>query len=529
MDTPGRRRILRIVLLAQLPAWLAAAALLLVQHLQARSHAREQLALHAHAVAVAFAELVDDAERQLRALSARLPLDANGLAALRREFAQLHEHDGVEAVVLSLPTGETVLDTRAAAGTELLPANAVRRTPSGTRVLGRAPAGAAIGFPVLAPDGSTLVLTAALRAPQRTVSALQLPQDAVAAILDDRGLLLARLQDPAGALPHGPLRSGRMLQFTDAHGVVFAAAQARLPAQPWSALAAVPRERLYAAAWRSSAVSLLPIALLLPLALWSSKRLAGRLVRRIDGLALRDAPHAAPLAPPVDRNGRQQQALLREASQRQATIARELHDGVGSSLAGVTLLLASARSFTRDPEATALIAKSQELVTAATRQIRQISRGMMPAGQEQGGLLPALENLAGDINALRGIACTVRSRGNFEHVAAETGGHLVRIAQEAISNALRHGKATRVRIVLAQAGERSRMTVADNGVGCDPDVLLAASGLGLRSMRERAAAIGAALEVLLPPSGGLSIRVTWSAAPPDLTPPRASPPAGRPA
>lgn len=205
-------------------------------------------------------------------------------------------------------------------------------------------------------------------------------------------------------------------------------------------------------------------------------------------------------------------ALLHEAESREAAIARELHDGVGSSLAGVSLLLGTAQSFTREPEALALLHKAQEQVAALSQQVRQISRGMMPAGQVRGALLPALEHFAAGMNGLQGMRCTVKSRGNFSDVSPATGGHLFRTVQEATANALRHGGARSVRITLSRAGSCCRLTISDDGTGCSPEVLrMPGAGMGIQSMQARAKEIGGRLGILAAPRGGLKVQVTWSA------------------
>lgn len=235
-------------------------------------------------------------------------------------------------------------------------------------------------------------------------------------------------------------------------------------------------------------------------------------------LAMRDLPAASPAAPGERVPGEIApssivHALLYEAESREAAIARELHDGVGSSLAGVAMLLGTAQSFTREPEALALIHKAQEQVAALTQQVRQMSRGMMPAGQERGALLPALEHFAAGIDGLQGVRCIVRSRGDFQDVPPATGRHLFRMVQEALSNALRHGGARNVRITLARAGDACRMCIVDDGTGCSPDVLFAAgAGIGIQSMRARAAEIGGRLAIRARRGGGVRVQVTWPAA-----------------
>ena len=90
------------------------------------------------------------------------------------------------------------------------------------------------------------------------------------------------------------------------------------------------------------------------------------------------------------------------------------------------------------------------------------------------------------------------------------------------ANALRHGQARRVSIRLVQAGPHRRLSIRDDGQGCDPAALSGAdAGLGIRSMRARAEAVQGCLDVQAPPGRGLHVRVTWPAsatAAPDPSP-----------
>jgi PAS domain S-box-containing protein len=205
-----------------------------------------------------------------------------------------------------------------------------------------------------------------------------------------------------------------------------------------------------------------------------------------------------------------QLALLHEADTRQAAIARELHDAVGSSLAAASLLLGTAHALAGSTVASGLIDKAQAQVKEVAERVRQISRGIMPAGSEGGALQQALEHFAQDVSAIAGVRCSVARRGDFGDVPAQVGGHLYRIVQEATHNALRHGQATRIRITLARAGPACRLTVRDNGRGADfGGVARTSPGLGLRSMQARAAAIGGQLALTTAPGGGARVQVCW--------------------
>ena len=211
-----------------------------------------------------------------------------------------------------------------------------------------------------------------------------------------------------------------------------------------------------------------------------------------------------------------QRELIAAVEARQAGIARDLHDSVGALLAGVSLLVGAARGQSAGTRAAAMLDKAQEQVAATAQAVRGISRGLMPAGTDSGGLLHALEQFASDLSDTSGIECTVRARGAFTGFDAEPATHVFRIVQEAVANAIRHGKATVLRIVLCEGRGRWRVSVTDNGKGCDfADLPRAHPGLGLRSMQARARAIGGELRLARGGSAaGCCVRVSWAGTPP---------------
>lgn len=206
------------------------------------------------------------------------------------------------------------------------------------------------------------------------------------------------------------------------------------------------------------------------------------------------------------------EAVTYEVEQRQAEIARELHDSVGASLAAVSLLLGGARSLSSAP-VLPLLNKAQAQIQDTAEQVRKISRGILPAGTDPGALLAALEQFAHDLCTVSDVTCSVRGRGDLRQIQAATGTHLYRIVQEAATNAMRHGKATLLRITLVRAGDHYRLTVSDNGSGCDFGVPgTPRPGVGIRSMHARARAIGGAAKIGPRPGGGCRVRVTWPSA-----------------
>lgn len=203
------------------------------------------------------------------------------------------------------------------------------------------------------------------------------------------------------------------------------------------------------------------------------------------------------------------ESFLSAMEERQAQIARELHDSVGGSLTAVSLLLHAARNLA-DPQVLPLLERTQSYIAHTSHEIRKIARGILPTGEGPGALLPALEQLAHDLSVDREIKCCVRGRGDFRDVPACTGTHVHRILQEAASNAIRHGGATELRILLVAARSGFRAVLSDNGRGCDPDALSGAhAGMGLRSMHARARLIGGHVEVAPRPGRGCRVRVSW--------------------
>ena len=117
--------------------------------------------------------------------------------------------------------------------------------------------------------------------------------------------------------------------------------------------------------------------------------------------------------------------------------------------------------------------------------------------------IEGIEELTGNVDKISGISCS------FEGVAVDLeradARHLFRIAQEAVNNALRHGKATRIRVRLARSGENRTLTVEDNGIGI-PNEVDPGVGMGLRLMGYRASKIGGSFEVERGAEGGTVVR-----------------------
>jgi signal transduction histidine kinase len=193
-------------------------------------------------------------------------------------------------------------------------------------------------------------------------------------------------------------------------------------------------------------------------------------------------------------------------------IRRELHDGLGPSLAGIRLGLQAARNLVpTDPGAAVeLLASLQAELDTRVDDVRQLSRNLLPPVLDELGLAAALTDLAQRV-AGTGLDVEVRVEVPAERLAQldrERAAASYGIAAEAVTNVVRHSGARRCEVVVDQVDGRLRLVVLDDGNGRDPQ---APAGVGTRSMRERAEEQGGTLDVGSGPSGGTRVeaRLPW--------------------
>lgn len=202
--------------------------------------------------------------------------------------------------------------------------------------------------------------------------------------------------------------------------------------------------------------------------------------------------------------------LLSELEQQQAHIARELHDSLGSVLAGASLILGSARQLVARETAGPLIDRAITQVTRAAEMSRALSHGLMPVGESSGGVAGALEQLAHDMSLVKGLHCEISIESSASEIDADTGTHVFRVAQEAINNATRHGKASQIDIALTLEDDHYLLSIEDNGTGFDVDTVpVVRPGIGLQSMMARAKAIRGSVEFHRAPGGGCTVVLAW--------------------
>ncbi|MCK2214079.1 histidine kinase [Actinomadura sp. ATCC 31491] len=217
------------------------------------------------------------------------------------------------------------------------------------------------------------------------------------------------------------------------------------------------------------------------------------------------AKHLAELAHAVRLDADLRDSLDRITATRdeeRRRLGRELHDGLGPTLTSVTLTLDEARRrLARDPGAVdELLIRVREEMTATLESVRELVDGLRPPVLEELGLPGALRALA---HATPGPRVEVRTQNVPAGLPAAVETAAYRIAQEALTNARRHAHATTILIALSRQDDGTlRVTIADDGIGLPGEP---SPGVGLTSMRERAAEIGGTCAVTSSPSGGTEV------------------------
>jgi two-component system, NarL family, sensor histidine kinase UhpB len=188
-------------------------------------------------------------------------------------------------------------------------------------------------------------------------------------------------------------------------------------------------------------------------------------------------------------------------------IARDLHDEVGQVLTGVLLQLNSISEAA--PEHRGDLDEARQSVRRALDEVRRISSELRPEMLEHLGLVAALTELATSFARVAGVRVDRDFPASLPKLAPETELAVYRITQESLTNVARHAQASRVTITLEPGDDSVVLRVADDGRG------LAGAHVehgGLRSLRERALLIGAALAVKESPAGGVEVRLEVPAA-----------------
>jgi signal transduction histidine kinase len=209
------------------------------------------------------------------------------------------------------------------------------------------------------------------------------------------------------------------------------------------------------------------------------------------------------------------QQRLSQSLEEKIRLGRDLHDGIIQSLYAVGLTLESARNLARtDPaEADRRLGQCLESLNATIREVRTYISGLAPENLRHAGFTQAVGAMTAELRAGRDTAFDLRIDEDATGLLTEAqSADLLQIAREAISNSLRHGKATAIALRLHRSDHEVCLLVQDNGAGFDP--ARRSPGHGLGNMQARAKGLGATLRLDSRPGEGSRLLVTLPFLPP---------------
>lgn len=211
----------------------------------------------------------------------------------------------------------------------------------------------------------------------------------------------------------------------------------------------------------------------------------------------------------ITERKRLERGIIEASDSEMRRIGHDLHDGVGQQLTALALSCASLQQELRlaAPQCVEPMKKVGNELHDVIRQIRMLSHGLAPVSFEESGLTEALRRLATNTTAAARVQCDFEETENDFPCDPETAAQLYRIGQEAVTNALKHSRATKIRIALASSRQRTELRIIDNGQGFSQPPSNG-HGLGMHAMKYRANVIGAELHIESEVGRGTSITCT---------------------
>ena len=202
-----------------------------------------------------------------------------------------------------------------------------------------------------------------------------------------------------------------------------------------------------------------------------------------------------------ERRDSARRALAAQESERRR-VAGELHDEIGQTLTAVMLEL-DRMARAAPPALREELTYARSTAASSLEDVRRIARQLRPEALDDLGLISALISLSERIEQATGVTIERRLDRSLPRLSAEAELVIYRIAQESLTNAIRHADASRIELTLDHQGACVRLTVVDDGDGFDPGA--AESQGGIRGMRERALLIGARVDLRTQPDRGTRV------------------------
>jgi len=224
----------------------------------------------------------------------------------------------------------------------------------------------------------------------------------------------------------------------------------------------------------------------------------------IEAVAAQAAGAIARIRAETERR-RLENQILEIADREKARLGQEIHDGLCQHLVTLAFDANSLRSRLaagRHPQTAAVATRLAELLDQAITEARQLSRGLFPVALEEEGLPAALQELASTSSERFHITCEFDGAVEAAPISSVKCTHLYRIAQEAVTNAVKHGRPTRILISFRADPRQIELKIADDGTGLPAGMSIPSTGMGLHIIDYRARSIGGTFRIESAPGKG---------------------------
>jgi signal transduction histidine kinase len=201
------------------------------------------------------------------------------------------------------------------------------------------------------------------------------------------------------------------------------------------------------------------------------------------------------------------QQLVATQEEERRKLSRELHDHVGQMLTALRMELGRIERLAMpgNPHVVEAVAEGRQLVDDVVRAVRDLALGLRPSMLDDFGLQPALEWHVRDFIRRYGLHVDLAVEGAFDGLPDQHRTCIYRAVQEALTNCVRHARATRIDVSVTESPAGLHVAVVDNGIGIDP--VRRGLGLGLRGIEERVRELEGSMTITRNPGGGTTLSV----------------------
>ncbi|UCF15630.1 MAG: GAF domain-containing protein [Phycisphaerales bacterium] len=213
----------------------------------------------------------------------------------------------------------------------------------------------------------------------------------------------------------------------------------------------------------------------------------------------------------IEQRKRLEKEILNISEREQRRIGRELHDSIGQQFTGIAFMMKvlEQKLANKLPDEATDAEEIKKLVNQAMDQTRGLARGLHSIDLDSGSLTAALQELVNATEKMFGVRCDLKCDELVPVIDAEIATHLYRITQEAITNAIKHGRAKNIQVEFVSGAGKSILTIENDGLDFPEKIEAKNSGMGLQIMDHRADIIGASLEIGKAPNGGTIVTCSF--------------------